>query len=748
MQTMTTLMRFFYLLAVLTLTACSGGGGSSGACQFSCGTGGNPPPSIDVADLDVQINPGTIVNTSTATATATITALDGNRKAVSGAAIILSVDSGVVTPLLSTGTGGTSAASPVTDANGKLVATVSLGSNLALRKITLTAESGTIKRSNTLQVVDGPASAKPTSIELIASANEVGTGGEGVVIRAFVKDANNNALPSTPLSFSTSTGTLNLVSAATDSGGAGSATLSSGSDKANREATVTVTSGTVSSALKLPIRGTKLTLSGPSSLILGNTAVFDVVVTDSKANVVPNVAVTGTSSLSNAVVAGAPRTDSAGQVRFTYTANNPGNDSLVFSGAGVAVSPNPALAVSGQDFTFLSPNASTAVAVNAAQVVQVRFRSAGVPQAGKQINFAATGGTLSTSSATTDAAGLASISLTSTSAGPITVQATVAGSATSATLPLVIVATTPSKLVLQASPTAVPPNLGGSTTNQSQLLAKVTDAASNPVQGVTVNFTRVADPSGGNLLQASAVTDASGQALVAFQAGAQSTANNGVVISATVANAPTVSDTTKLTVNQSALFIALGTGNVIANADPQTYSWDWVAYVTDANGIAVNGATLTIKAIPTGYYMGSLSWNGVTWSLTPTSKGGTTYFCRNEDANGNGILDTGEDDNRDGVLWPGNVIAVTPSNVQTANGRAKISLQYAESYAPWIVLRLTASATVAGTESKTSSEFLVAGNSEDFSSQTKPPASVVSPFGTAPTGSVSSGACSLILIPG
>jgi hypothetical protein len=745
--TMKNLMRLISLLAVLLMAACSGGGGSTGACQFNCGSGGNPPPTtVDIADLDVQLAPGTIVNNGTATAIATITALDANRAAVKGVAITVSVDSGLVT--LGAGTAGN--AGNITDAAGKVLASVSLGSNLELRKITLTAQANSVKRSNTLQVVDSPTSAKPSTIELIATSSEVGTGGDGIVVRAFVKDANNNALPGAAVSFVTNTGTLSSVSKNTDPGGAGAATLSAGSDKANRLATVTVSSGAVTSTLKLPINGTKLTLSGPSSLILGNTSPFDVVVLDSKSNPVPNIAVAATSSLGNALTPGSASTDSNGKVRFFYAATKPGTDGLLFASAGTSVAPVPPLLVSGQDFSFVAPAASTKVPVKAAQVLTVLYRNGGVPQVGAIINFAATGGTLSSSTATTNSAGQASVSLISASAGPITVQATVAGggaSPTITTLPLLVIATVPSKLILQITPTALAPNLGTSTANQAQAVAKVTDADSNPVQGQVVNFSRVADPSGGTLLQASATTDASGQATVAYQSGAESTANNGVVLKATVADSPTVSGQTTLTVNQSALFIALGTGNEVSNADPQTYKKDYVVYVTDSNGIAVNGVTLTLKAIPTDYITGQLRWNGVVWDYDRTATAVPPYRCRSEDLNGNGILDIGEDDNGDGVLWPGNVIAVSPSNVQTNGGRATISLAYAESYVPWVQLRLTASATVSGTESKTDSTFVVRGVFEDFSSETRPPAAVSSPFGSRPKSQalINNGICTLLL---
>jgi protocatechuate 3,4-dioxygenase beta subunit len=86
----------------------------------------------------------------------------------------------------------------------------------------------------------------------------------------------------------------------------------------------------------------------------------------------------------------------------------------------------------------------------------------------------------------------------------------------------------PARLVLQVSPTAIGPNAAGSTTQQAQLRATVTDQNANPVRNAIVAFTRLADPSGGNLSQASAVTDSSGQATVQYISGAGTTADAGV----------------------------------------------------------------------------------------------------------------------------------------------------------------------------------------------------------------------------
>ena len=198
-----------------------------------------------------------------------------------------------------------------------------------------------------------------------------------------------------------------------------------------------------------------------------------------------------------------------------------------------------------------------------------------------------------------------------------------------------------------------------------------------------------------------------------------------------------VSGDATLTVNQSALFIALGTGNVISNIDPQTYKKDWVAYVTDSNGVAVPNINLTLKVLPVRYLKGNLRFDGKRWVYSFN-----VVACQNEDANFNGILDVvpKEDFNHNGVLDPGNVITVsTNAGTGTASagtvrtdstGRATISLIYAESYAPWVEVKLRAEAVVFGTESSKEAIFTVEGSSEDFTNESIPPAGVVSPFGT------------------
>jgi hypothetical protein len=112
-----------------------------------------------------------------------------------------------------------------------------------------------------------------------------------------------------------------------------------------------------------------------------------------------------------------------------------------------------------------------------------------------------------------------------------------------------------------------------------------------------------------------------------------------------------------------------------------------------------------------------------------------------EDVNGNGVLDFGEDINHNGVLdsedtnhngklEPGNVIALSSGQVTTdSSGRATLSLVYAESYVPWVDVKLQVQARVSGTASLTEASFMVEGLSSDFTDEKVPPAGLVSPFG-------------------
>jgi hypothetical protein len=294
-------------------------------------------------------------------------------------------------------------------------------------------------------------------------------------------------------------------------------------------------------------------------------------------------------------------------------------------------------------------------------------------------------------------------------------------------LPVVFVATTPASLVLQANPGSIPPNPTGSTGNQVTLQAVVRDASGNPVPGRVVNFSAITDGSNGVISPGSGTTDANGTVVSQFIPGALTTASNGVVLSASV-QGTSVAGTASLTVSGQALFISIGTGNEIENLNQTTYQKRFTVYVTDANGAPAGNRVVNLAVFPDLYYKGFLVKGEKVWDY---AGGAPTAACVNEDSDRNGILNTGEDINGDGLLTPGLPVVVSPANVTTdASGFATFLLQYGENYAPWVSTTITARTSVGGTESVKTMGYFLAGSAADFSADS-PPAGAVSPFGTS-----------------
>jgi len=284
----------------------------------------------------------------------------------------------------------------------------------------------------------------------------------------------------------------------------------------------------------------------------------------------------------------------------------------------------------------------------------------------------------------------------------------------------------PATVNLQTDKTSIGPNDGSQTTQQqATLTATVRDANNNLVKGQSVSFTILADVSGGSLTSSTVVTDSLGKASTTYISSAATTAKDGVQIQASVSG---ITDTVTLSVAQSALFISLGTGNQILVPNVTTYAIPFSVILTDANGNADPGKNVNISIEPISYYKGQWSWNSTdsVWKQTYTAT-----ECTNEDANLNGVLDTGEDFNNNFILDPGNVTS-TPGTVTTGtDGSVQFNVTYAQQYALWVKVRLTASRTVAGTESLASSTFLLPILASTLTTETPPPPGKFSPFGNA-----------------
>lgn len=567
----------------------------------------------------------------------------------------------------------------------------------------------------------------PSSVELLTSVNSLASAGSEAEITAVVKNANNVGLGGQAVEFAVDSGILLVKESVTDANGVATARLSAGQDKSLRLLTVSVKAGKAVGTIALPVTGTRLSLTTAGTVKIGEVTTFTARLLDSAGNGIAGKQIAVASSLGNGISQSSLTTDINGQAFFIYTANRIGTDTVTLSGLGTSV--QSAVNVSGVNFIVESPAANQQVMVGTPQTITVRYADASGTAQGLPVSFSTTRGVLTPASGQlTDANGRASVTISSSSAGPAVLVAQIAGG--QVTLPLHFIATNPASLVLQANPGAVLPNSAGGKGNQSTLEAVVRDGSGNPVANRQVNFTVLKDDgNGGTLTSPTATTDLNGRAEVQFIPGSASTSADGVVFEATVSGT-SVTSTAALTVNGNALFISIGFGNEITNNGPTIYKKDFSVYVTDAAGNAVADQLITLSTIPVEFGKGQLKFGGspAAWNIDPDNYVGN---CKNEDVNRNGRLDDGEDTDGDRQLTPGNPVVVTPGSVRTnAQGRATFSLEYGEQYVPWLSIDLIARGSVAGTESRSTLRFELRGSASDLSDEGVPPAGVKSPFGT------------------
>jgi hypothetical protein len=581
-----------------------------------------------------------------------------------------------------------------------------------------------------------------TTVDIFASSSTLTSApGSKVTFTVNVKDGLNTAVPNQTVTFSASNGGTLFganPSPVTDANGTiATVSLSPGADSSNRSIVVTASIGTVTKTITIPVTGTTLSLSGVGSALAGTAATpFTVKALDSGGKPISGATLSISSTTGNGVSPTSVVTDVAGSATVNFTPSVAGTDTVKVTGLGASA--QTTVVVSNEDFSFLAPAANVKLDVNTPGAVTACYKVGGVGVAGQTVTFSTTRGTLAATSMSTVGitvpqtvpVGCATTTMTSTTAGPVTVSAQLSAPSTARTSSTAMfVSRVPTRIDLQANPGSLAPNTAGATNNQSALTATVRDATGNPVSDVTVNFAAISDLSNGTISPGSTTTDANGIATVQFIPGALSTSTNGVVLSATLPAFATVTPVTAtLTVSGQSLFISIGVASDLVILDSTTYQKNFTAYITDASGAPSANRTVNLSVIPTRYGKGSLVVGATTWTYSATSP----TRCSNEDVNFNGILESGEDTNLDGRLTPGLPAVISPASVTTdASGYAKFGLLYGKNYAWWLDTQITARAAVGGTESKQLSNYSLELDSVAASNTAASPPNQTSPFGTA-----------------
>lgn len=601
----------------------------------------------------------------------------------------------------------------------------------------------------------GGSTGTPASVKLIASAPQLLSSASttvsagAVTLTAIVKDSGNNLLTGIPVTFTSAKSTnetcMTAGGGALTPGGSTNATgtvqsiLTTAGKQTNGVITVKAKVGSLTDSLDIPVTGTNLQISGSDTVGATGATDYSIQLLDSSGVGIGNEVVTVTSSLSNTVTSSSFTTNSAGIIVVHYTGTHSGADLLSVSAA--CATSQKAIQVSSQTLTFSSPATNTEIKFGTSQSLTVKLAPA---VAGTTINFTTTRGILSASSAVTAADGTATVNISqiagSNGAGGALVSATVQGSNVSASLPVEFVATTPTSVKLQSTPTTVPVN------QSATISAVVRDADNNLVKNQRVNFKFATTAVGSIASPGFAVTNSEGLASVTYTASSTSSAKDGVKITGEVVDGsnipvPGVSDTVALTVGGQALRIVLGTGNTVDTSGGSTiYRLPYSVLVTDSSGNPPPvGTQVTVLVDSIAYQKGVEVFSGGIWTpvyyINSASRqpDPTGFGCLNEDKNRNGILDVAanEDFNGNGNLEPGNVASVPATITTDATGYSAFVITYPRDHAYWVQVRLTVSVTVAGTENLESQTFVLPGVASDFNSSSTAPPGQISPYGTA-----------------
>ena len=589
-------------------------------------------------------------------------------------------------------------------------------------------------------VVPTPVAATASSVALATTATSVNSANtDSVTITATALSAGNTAMSNQTIQFTSSTGTIIAASATTDVNGQITATFSAGSlDKTNRTATITATvSGTTTKA-SIPIQINGSTLTSSATVLAPNVGVAVLLTATTRlSDGSPAVGQTlRFSAPSGTLSSSTATTDANGNASITFTGTASGEVPVLIewlnSAGDVAASTTRTYTVQavGAAFEVTTPASSPfPVTLGANQTVTLATPATinGINVA--NIRYATTLGSWLSGGLKTLTVARAAASDTQTlvagaSAGNANVQIdALSGTGTVlATAKMVFAlsasAGSASVITLQPNVTVLSPSSGG-TNSTATLTATVRDGFGNAVGGASVLFELVNPTGSGEQIDPVVVsTNSSGVAQSIFTAGSQPTIQTSTIRASVIGSAVPPS-TTNITVGGTAGSVAIGTSTTISeNASDTAYQLPVTVMVTDSNGNAVSGATVSLSLWGQTYHKGTRA------ALTPCVAI-RTFSNANEDLNENLSLDPGEDVDgpgnqaglgvTDGALWPPSPAAGSlPPTVTTGNdGTASFNWTYLKQYASWITARLRASVVVQGSEATTTTAITLAPSKED-----------------------------------
>ena len=577
-------------------------------------------------------------------------------------------------------------------------------------------------------------------------------------VTAAVTDVDGNAVVGQVVTFTALLGAFSPASALTDASGNAVVTLAplsattTGADQAVATAVFNATTVTASQGFEVAITNADLILT-TSSAQIANTGSGSVAITvkaiDANRNTVPGVPVSISVDAGAVVTGAAAKTAANGTVTATLTigADRANRLSTVTAVAG-SITRTSTVQVVGT--TITSSLVPSVIAQTTAGAVQYRVvDQAGNAMANQNVQVVATGLTPSSAGGTTGANGDYTFNYTSPAAdGSYTITANIAGKTDVQTLLVQSVGVVPDAIgpinaaSVSANPSVVAVNLANNQTNRSEIRALFLGANNLPIQNVRAKFDLNGDPNSiGGTFTTGATTlysDANGVATTAYVPGVRSSPTNGVTVrvcygvkDADLVGCPTYKLVT-LTVTAEPLGVSIGTNEQII-VNTLTYVKQFVITVSDSSGAAMPDVNLVASVDLPNYRKGYYAVLSGKWVKQGPLPGGDFAVCLNEDVNRNGVLESGEDTNNDGQLWPRkpDVIVSLLQSKTGSDGTAILQILYAKDHGSWVDALITVSASgVAGSEGRAT--YLAAPVPVDaaaISNIAASPAFQVSPYG-------------------
>ncbi|AGH44860.1 Ig-like domain-containing protein [Paraglaciecola psychrophila] len=742
----------FGFLALLSLFSCGGGGSLSRDDSTNGGTivGGTVTVtrSITLAFTDVNGQPSTSLSESNPlTLSATVT--DSNGDPVTSTLITYRFQPEGLADY------GNDAGTASTDANGVATIQIIVGANSGAGEIVATLSSGeeattTFNSAGTTLIGEQPA-----SLDLFGSSTQLASSGsDDIELIALVKDANNVLLEGVDVTFSANAGaSLQLENggsvAVTGVDGIARATLSTQNNQENRTIEVTAITATFSQILDVQVVGTQININGSSSAILNDPVPLTISLVDSDGSGIANqevslIAINGQLSETSLF------TSSEGQITVNYSGDVSGSDTVTARALN-SVFDFPII-VQEDDFSFVdeaTDEEAVEVYLYTPTELTVKWLKNGSAFANGTVTLTSSRGRVDVATDITDSEGNVAFFIQSNNAGFASITATgldAEGNEVNARTLVEFVATIADNIIVDGTPDSVAPS--GQTIT---ITSVVRDPNGNLVKGKVINFV-VDDVSGGTISPNQSTTNRSGIASTVYTSNAVSSFE-AVKVYATVADTPTVSNFTSLTVGDRAFDISIGTGRLIEESEQSSYSKEFSVFVTDPDSNPVPNALMTFSAPPVkfsdegefrkGYWSYDEDndiWLQVITATCPNEDidgngildvgedaNNNGIFDEGEDSNDDGIFDEGEDSNKDGLLTPGNVASIPSKSTTDDNGQTLINILYAKQFGAWVDVDISVDAESAGSESSESQEFSLPVAAADLVDEASPPPN--SPYG-------------------